>query len=236
MKLITTSDGSHSVYSDKFNADYHSKHGAIQESQHVFIISGLQYFFQSSPLSSIGVRGEAETLRIFEMGFGTGLNAFLTFLEMQDKNVNVEYTAVEQYPLKEEIYSSLNYTELLDAENNKSNFLEMHECEWNVFCNISTKFTIRKVNTQLQMLNHDYNYHLVFFDAFAYTAQPELWTEEIFKQLYNTMEQGGTLVTYSAKGQVRRNLQAAGFQVERIIGPPGKREMLRAIKPLSLQA
>jgi tRNA U34 5-methylaminomethyl-2-thiouridine-forming methyltransferase MnmC len=227
VKIITTSDGSHSVFSEKFNADYHSKHGAIQESQHVFIKSGLQYFLQNN---------QPETLRIFEMGFGTGLNMFLTFLEMKDSNVNVEYTSVEQFPLAEEIYTTLNYAELLVAENHKSDFLKMHQCEWNGFCTISSKFTLKKLNAQLQTLNHDNNYHLVFFDAFAHSAQPELWEAEIFISLYNTMELGGILVTYSAKGQVRRNLQAAGFQVERIQGPPGKREMLRAIKPLSLHA
>jgi tRNA U34 5-methylaminomethyl-2-thiouridine-forming methyltransferase MnmC len=227
MKLITTSDGSHSVFSEKFNADYHSKHGAIQESQHVFIKSGLQFFLQNN---------QPPMLKIFEMGFGTGLNAFLTFIEMQNSNVNIEYTTVEQYPLTEEVYTSLNYVEALGAENYKDDFLKMHECEWNGFCTISSKFALRKMNAQLQTLNHDRNYHLVFYDAFAHSAQPELWETEIFTQLYNTMEQGGILVTYSAKGQVRRNLQAAGFQVERIQGPPGKREMLRAIKPLSLQA
>ncbi len=232
MKLITTSDGSHSVFSEKFNADYHSKHGAIQESQHVFIKSGLQHFLQSSPLLWRGVRGEA--LRIFEMGFGTGLNAFLTFLELQDKNMNVEYTAVEQFPLPEEIYITFNYAELLSAEKHKNTFLKMHNCEWNAFCNISEKFALRKLNTKLESTISDTNYHLVFFDAFAHTAQPELWTEEIFTGLFDAMEEGGILVTYSAKGQVRRNMQAAGFQVEQIQGPPGKREMLRAIKALSL--
>ncbi|MGE0637623.1 MAG: tRNA (5-methylaminomethyl-2-thiouridine)(34)-methyltransferase MnmD [Bacteroidia bacterium] len=227
MKLITTSDGSHSVFSEKFNADYHSKHGAIQESQHVFIKSGLQYFLQNN---------QPEALRIFEMGFGTGLNAFLTFLEIQNSVVNVEYTAVDAFPLIEEVYTSLNYAESLNAENNKSDFLKMHQCEWNNFCTISSKFALRKMNAQLQTLNHDQQYHLIFFDAFAHSAQPELWETEIFAQLFNTMKLGGVLVTYSAKGQVRRNLQAAGFQVERIQGPPGKREMLRAIKPLSLQA
>lgn len=227
MKLITTSDGSHSVFSEQFNADYHSKHGAIQESQHVFIKSGLHFLLKNN---------QPETLRIFEMGFGTGLNTFLTFLEMQNSTLKIEYTAVEAFPLAEEVYSLLNYAELLNAENHKIDFLKIHQCEWNNFCNISEKFALRKINAQLQMLNHDRNYHLVFFDAFAHSAQPELWEPEIFSQLFNTMEQGAILVTYSAKGQVRRNLQAAGFRVERIQGPPGKREMLRAIKPLSLQA
>ena len=110
----------------------------------------------------------------------------------------------------------------------------MHNCEWNAFCNISEKFALRKLNTKLESTIADTNYHLVFFDAFAHTAQPELWTKEIFTGLFDAMEEGGILVTYSAKGQVRRNMQAAGFQVERIQGPPGKREMLRAIKALSL--
>lgn len=227
MKLITTSDGSHSVFSEKFNADYHSKHGAIQESQHVFIKSGLQYYLQYN---------QPETLRIFEMGFGTGLNAFLTFLKIQNSDVNVEYTAVEAFPLVEEVYTSLNYPELLNAESSKADFLKMQECEWNGFCTMSSKFALRKINAQLQTLKHDRKYNLVFYDAFAHSAQPELWETEIFAQLFNTMDAGGILVTYSAKGQVRRNLQAAGFQVERIQGPPGKREMLRAIKPLSLHA
>lgn len=227
MKLITTSDGSHSVYSDKFNAAYHSQHGAIQESQHVFIKSGLQYFLQFN---------QPETLRIFEMGFGTGLNAFLTFLEMQDNPIPVEYTAVEQYPLPEEVYVSLNYIDLLHAEKYNAVFEKMHKCEWNGFCTITGKFALRKLNSQLQDLTHNQKYYLIFFDAFAHTAQPELWSQEIFSTLFYAMETNGVLVTYSAKGQVRRNLQAAGFKVERIQGPPGKREMLRAIKPLSLQA
>lgn len=227
MKLIITSDGSHSVFSEKFNAGYHSKHGAIQESQHVFIKSGLQYYLQIN---------QPSTLKVFEMGFGTGLNAFLTIIEMKDSNVNVEYTAVEQFPLEEEVYNSLNYAELLNTENTKTDFLKMHQCEWNNFCTISSKFALRKINAQLQMLNHDRKHNLIFYDAFAHSAQPELWETDIFSQLFNSMEQGGILVTYSAKGQVRRNLQAAGFQVERIQGPPGKREMLRAIKPLSLHA
>lgn len=225
MKLITTSDGSHSVFSEKFNADYHSKHGAIQESQHVFIKSGLLYFLQNN---------QPQKLKIFEMGFGTGLNAFLSFLQMHDSNEIVEYTAVEAFPLFEDVYTSLNYAELLDAVKHKSDFVEMHKCEWNGFCNISSKFALKKMKATLQTLNHDQKYHIVFYDAFAHSSQPELWEAEIFAQLFNTMEAGGILVTYSAKGQVRRNLQAAGFQVERIQGPPGKREMLRAIKPLSL--
>ena len=226
MKLITTSDGSHSVYSEKFNAAYHSHHGAIQESQHVFIKSGLQYFLQHN---------QTGTLRIFEMGFGTGLNAFLTFLEMQEKNILVEYTATELHPLSEDVYTLLNYVELLHAEQHKTGFLNLHKCKWNNFCDISEKFALRKLNTSLQSLIHDQKYHLVFYDAFAHSAQPELWTKEIFQGIFNEMEENGVLVTYSAKGQVRRNMQAAGFQVERIPGPPGKREMLRAIKALSLQ-
>jgi len=234
MKLITTSDGSHSVFSEKFGSAYHSTHGAIQESQHVFVKSGLQFFLQSSPLLGRGLRGEA--LRIFEMGFGTGLNAFLTFLEMQDKNKNIEYTAAEAFPLSEELYASLNYAAFIHEEKHQPDFLAMHKCEWNSFCNISPNFALKKLNTQLESMITDCKFHLVFFDAFDPVAQPELWTEDIFRKLFNAMEEGGILVTYSSKGQVRRNMTAAGFEAERIPGPLGKREILRAIKPLSLPA
>lgn len=224
MKIITTSDGSSSVYSEQFDATYHSIHGAILESQHVFIKSGLHKYLEINP---------SKKIRIFEMGFGAGLNAFLAFLETKDVGIAVEYTAIELYPLAEEIYAGLNYPELLHHEMNKVDFLKMHECEWNNFCSVSDNFRLKKMNVQLEKMVPETSYHLIFFDAFAYTAQPELWTTDIFSKLFNSMESGGVFVTYSAKGQVRRNLQAAGFSVERIPGPPRKREMLRAIKPLS---
>lgn len=221
MKLITTADGSHSVYSEKYNATYHSAHGALAESQHVFINKGLNFLLQNN---------KGEFVRIFELGFGTGLNAFLTFLEIQSLDIKVEYTAAEIFPLSSEIYPSLNYPELLGAEKYKTEFLKMHEAGWNSFCNISDKFALRKINQSVRELQHDTNYHLVYFDAFAFSAQPELWSEEIFKKVYDTMELNGILVTYSAKGQARRNMQAAGFRIEKIQGPPRKREMIRAMK------
>lgn len=227
MKIIVTADGSHSVHSEKFDATYHSSHGAIAESKHVFIKQGFLKFTETQ---------NPERINVFEMGFGTGLNAFLTLLEAKACNLKVNYTAVEEYPLPETVYSSLNYAEQLGEKDKQSIFMRMHQCDWNSFCTISPEFTLRKLNTKLENMIADTTYHLVYYDAFAFTAQPELWTEDIFSKLFAIMENGGILVTYSAKGQVRRNLEAVGFDVERVEGPPGKREMLRAIKPLSLHA
>jgi tRNA U34 5-methylaminomethyl-2-thiouridine-forming methyltransferase MnmC len=170
---------------------------------HVFIKAGLQTIQQ--PL-----------VRIFEMGFGTGLNALLT---MEHAATSVYYFSVEQFPLTGEEVAGLNYGNTL------------HQYPWNEDVKISDQFTLHKSHGSLLAISPGQTFHLIYYDAFAPTAQPELWTKEVFEKLYNLLEPGGILVTYCSKGDVRRAMLAAGFAVDKLAGPQGKREMLRAKKP-----
>lgn len=222
-KIIITEDGSHSVSIPEMNVTYHSVHGAVQESMHVFIEAGLLFgserFHRSEPFS------------ILEIGFGTGLNALLTFIEIQkEKELNIHYTAIELFPLQIEEYSQLNYCEALNETNLQEYFNTMHEGEWGTDIRISEQFILSKVNQSLPDFKPDRLFDVVYFDAFAPAVQPELWTKEVFELLYNNMSPQSILVTYCCKGDVRRAMIAAGFSVEKIPGPPHKREMLRAIK------
>lgn len=214
MQLKITDDGSSSIYLPEIDETYHSTHGAIQESEHIFIQYGLGQI-------------QKDTIHILEIGFGTGLNAFLTLLHTNKK---IHYTSLELYPLKAEIYRKLNYPEKLKA--GKEEFLQLHEAPWNLTHAINENFLLNKVETNL--LEYSYPetemYDLVYFDAFSPEKQPELWTESVFKEIYKHLNNNAALTTYCAKGQVRRNLQNAGFKVERLPGPPGKREVLRAVK------
>jgi tRNA U34 5-methylaminomethyl-2-thiouridine-forming methyltransferase MnmC len=219
-EIIVTKDGSHTVEIPEMNVTYHSHHGAIQESMHVFIEAGLQY--QLNRLELQGV-----PLRIFEMGFGTGLNAFLTAIEAVKRKINIQYTAVEMYPLTFEEANTLNYGQVLGQQ---EIFEQLHQCKWEADVAINQYFTLRKEQKDLHnFLSHE-AFHLVYFDAFAPSAQPELWTEAVFKKLFDMMTERGVLVTYCSKGSVRRAMQAAGFVVSKLAGPPGKREIVRAEK------
>lgn len=214
--LQITADGSPTIYSDEFNATYHSKHGAIQESMHVFINAGLEFYIDKT---------NANKVSIFEMGFGTGLNALLAAQYANDKQVNISYDSVELYPLSDD--------ELAPVKNEIKEellFSTIHDAAWNENAIINNKFILRKLQANLLVLKIDRQYDIVFYDAFAPTAQLELWTEEVFSKLYHHMIEGGVLVTYCSKSIVRKALIAAGFQVQKIQGPPGKREMLRAVK------
>jgi tRNA U34 5-methylaminomethyl-2-thiouridine-forming methyltransferase MnmC len=218
--IIKTGDGSDTVSIPEMNVTYHSKHGAIQESMHVFIEAGFRYLINQSPIQSIN---------IFEMGFGTGLNALLTAIEAIDKKIKVYYVGVEQFPLIEKEIKALNYTE---AFKYAELFHSTHKNNWNEDINLNEFFTLRKINENFTNYSTNQLFNLIYYDAFAPKAQPELWTEHVFKKLYDMLLPGGILVTYCSKGVVRRAMQAAGFQVEKISGPPGKREMVRAIKSL----
>ena len=223
-EIIITADGSHSVAIPELNVSYHSKHGAIQESKHVFIEAGFRY--------CSGSLDRPDPVRIFEMGFGTGLNAFLTAIEAGEKRIKVYYEAVEQFPLRREEITALNYTEVLPEEDL---FRQMHEGKWNEEINLNEYFTIKKINANLidyltKVPSVEEGFNIIYYDAFAPTAQPELWTENTFKHLYSMLLPGGILVTYCSKGSVRRAMKAAGFSIEKIPGPPGKREMMRVIK------
>lgn len=221
-EIIQTGDGSHTISIPEMNVTYHSKHGAIQESMHVFIEAGFRY--QSGRNPERQPKGRPDLIRIFEMGFGSGLNTFLTAIEAANKKVNVFYVAVEQFPLSTEETLSLNYSETLG---HKEWFDALHESKWNEDKIINKYFTLRKEQADIISYSTDELFNIIYYDAFAPVAQPELWTEEIFKKLYSMLLPGGILVTYCSKGDVRRAMQSAGFVVEKIPGPPGKREMVR---------
>lgn len=220
-KIIKTGDGSKTIQLSEWDEQYHSKHGAIQEAKHVFIKMGLDYWRDNF---------NEDKLAILEIGFGTGLNAFITFLEAEKHQLSINYTGVEAYPVAKNEVDALNYPELLSAENNAPIFQKMHETPWNNLERISKNFNLTKQQKRFEEIDDMARYDLVYFDAFGARVQPELWTEEIFAAMYQAMHKEAVLVTYAAKGSVRRALQKTGFTVERLQGPPGKREMLRALK------
>lgn len=216
-KIITTADGSKTIQIEDWNEQYHSVHGAIQEAMHVFILHGLFCFLDShKPIS------------ILEIGFGTGLNAFITLLESEKSNLHINYTGVEAYPVTQEEVDALNYTEQLKTNNTL--FSKLHQYDWEVLHHITPKFSLTKQQKFFKEIDAVAEYDLIYFDAFGARVQPELWTEDIFELMYKALKTKGVLVTYSAKGSVRRAMQAVGFSVEKLPGPPGKREMLRATK------
>ena len=216
-KIITTGDGSKTIQIEDWNEQYHSKHGAIQEAYHVFIAHGLSLFSDRS-------------ISILEMGLGTGLNAFITFLEVKKRNISATYTGVEAYPISVAEMEQLNYVSELSAESHADTFLLLHQTPWEKVVALAEHFTLLKQNKHFSEVEDIDRYDLIYFDAFGARVQPELWTEAIFLKMYQALKKRGILVTYAAKGSVRRAMQAVGFTVERLPGPPGKREMLRAIK------
>jgi len=171
-----------------------------------------------------------EKVHILEIGFGTGLNAFITFLEYQKQELDINYTGIEAYPISSEEIQQLNYVQELNAANNKPVFDTMHSCNWEMETAINSSFSLLKQQKLFKEIDNKDCYNLIYFDAFGARVQPELWTEDIFKIMFESLKENGVLVTYSAKGSVRRAMQAVGFEVERLPGPPGKREMLRAVK------
>ncbi|GET27920.1 tRNA (5-methylaminomethyl-2-thiouridine)(34)-methyltransferase MnmD [Prolixibacter sp. SD074] len=218
-QILTTEDGSHTLYVPEMDEHYHSIHGARQESMHVFIEAGLN----AHP---------GKELTIFEVGFGTGLNAFLTALESKHQQRKITYHTIEKFPLREEEWKSLNPEKDTDNEDSQL-FTHLHNCQWEKINHIDDKFQLQKIEGDLTNFNFQAlpPFDLVYFDAFAPDKQPQLWSPKIFAAIFNHMANDGILVTYSAKGTVRRIMQSAGFQMERIPGPPGKREMLRGRKP-----
>ena len=216
-ELIRTSDGSTSLYIPQLDETYHSVHGALQETQHVFIKNGLQLFHNQS-------------LSILEIGFGTGLNALATYKEHESLQLNIRYETVEAYPLSCDEASQMNFPQMLNAPALVPVFEQMHRCEWNKLITLSPSFSFKKRLQRFETINDTDTFNLIYFDAFGAQVQPELWQEAIFQQMYAALKQGGYLVTYAAKGSVRRAMQTCGFTVERLPGPPMKREMLRAHK------
>jgi tRNA U34 5-methylaminomethyl-2-thiouridine-forming methyltransferase MnmC len=216
-EIILTQDGSNSLFVPELKEQYHSRFGAITESRHIYIRLGL-YACHSN------------TITIFELGFGTGLNAFLSLAESERSGLKLKYDAIELYPLPMSIISQLNYAS--EIKSSASNlFLKLHEAEWEKEIELSPKFSIRKMHQDFCTYSFEQKYDLFYFDAFAPTVQPELWKQEIFNKISEAMNPGAILVTYSAKGEIRRRLISAGLEVSRLPGPPGKREIIQAHKP-----
>jgi tRNA U34 5-methylaminomethyl-2-thiouridine-forming methyltransferase MnmC len=215
-ELRTTADGSQTIFVPQWDEHYHSIHGAIQESRHVFINNGLIPFLSES------------VVRILEIGFGTGLNALLT-AEYATQGRSIYYEALEAYPIEDTLWQSLNYHEIANSE---LNLPILHRANWEISEEVLPNFTLKKRSGFLETITFEESFFdLIYFDAFAPGAQPELWTPFIFTKMYQALKPGGHLVTYCAKGSVKRAMKEVGFQVLALPGPPRKREMTKAVKP-----
>lgn len=216
--LLITSDGSHTLHLSELNESYHSVHGAVTESKHVFLRNGFQFCPEKSPT-------------ILEVGFGTGLNCLLTALEAAETKRKTIYYSIEKFPLEKQLVQQLNYPEIISGES-LALFSRIHACEWNSLVPVSEYFFLRKIHADL--LDFDWStlpaLNLVYFDAFGPDKQPEMWSPAILREICGKIAPGGVFVTYSAKGVVRRTLEDCSLEMQRIQGPPGKKEMLRGIK------
>ena len=215
--IIQTRDGSTTIQIEEWDECYHSRFGAIQEAQHVFIKNGLSLFENSS-------------ISILEIGFGTGLNAFITFLESKKLNQIIEYTGVEAYPVSPEEVQLMNYVPELNAEKESAVFVKMHECNWEEPIAMREDFVFTKRKQFFAAIDDVETFDLIYFDAFGFDVQPELWSTAIFQKMHDALKPKGVLVTYAARGVVKRSMKEVGFTVEKLEGPPGKREMFRARK------
>lgn len=216
-EILITSDGSTTINLPELNEQYHSKNGSINESYHVFINSGLRQV-------------ASNVVSILEIGFGTGLNCFITYLEAEKE---IHYVGVEAYPVTSEEVEKMNFISVLNADKDKASFEKIHNIPWEEKHQISNNFSLTKRKQFFEDIEDKNAFNLIYFDAFGARVQPQLWTVEIFRKMFDSLKENGILVTYSAKGSVRRAMQEVGFTVERLPGPPGKREMLRAIKPVT---
>lgn len=214
-EILITKDGSPTIEIAEMNVTYHSIHGAVQESSHIFIQTGLL------PLIELK---QFEIINIFEMGLGTGLNAMLTYEAANKFQQKIKYNAIELFPLQEKEYTLLNYA-------GKEIILQLHQSKWDTDIVFNRYFSFHKTNQSLLGFSTDSPFNLIYYDAFAPAAQPELWTEAVFSQLYSWLVPNAVLVTYCSKSTVQKTMKAAGFTIEKIPGPPGKREIIRATKP-----
>lgn len=220
-QFLITEDGSHTLFIPELNETYHSIHGAIQESNHVFIKSGLEYYFKKQKTNEI---------MIFEVGFGTGLNALLSAIFAEKHKFNLVYETIEAYPLVSSEVEKLNYPHQLEHFESVELFNKIHKADWNSIVSISPFFQLNKTKSLLQ--NHQFiqEFDLCFFDAFAPSKQPEMWERGILELIYNGLTTEGVFVTYCAKGQLKRDLKNIGFEIDVLPGPPGKLQMLRGTK------
>ncbi|WP_162127849.1 tRNA (5-methylaminomethyl-2-thiouridine)(34)-methyltransferase MnmD [Flavobacterium phycosphaerae] len=218
-EIITTDDGSTTIHLPEWNESYHSKHGAIQEAYHVFIKNGFS-LFGGRPIS------------ILEIGFGTGLNCFITYLEAKKKNQTIDYVGVEAYPIPMEEALQMNYAHTIEADESAV-FEQIHQHHWEEKNTISQDFTLTKRKQFFQDINDENAFDLIYFDAFGFRVQPELWSEAIFAQMFRALKSNGVLVTYACRTSIKNAMLSAGFSVEKLPGAPGKREMLRATKAVA---
>lgn len=216
-EIIITSDGSTSIHLPEWEESYHSKHGAIQEAQHVFIKNGLSLC-------------KGQSVSVLEIGFGTGLNAYITFLESQKSNQQIDYVGVEGFPISSEEVLQMNYVNQLNANQFESEFKIMHASDWEKNVTISETFRLTKRKQLFNEVNDKNQFDIIYFDVFGYRVQPELWSVEIFTKMFEALKTGGILVTYACRGPIKNAMKKAGFQIEKLAGPPGKREMLRGWK------
>lgn len=216
-EIIHTQDGSTTIHIKDWNECYHSKHGAIQEAKHVFIKNGLALF-------------PNQNISILEIGFGTGLNTFITYLEAKGLGQTIDYVGVEAYPVSELEIQSMNYLEELDALDSKDVFVKIHSTNWGDKNNLTETFSLTKRKQFFEDIDDVEQFDLIYFDAFGYRVQPELWSTSIFEKMYKALKPNSILVTYAARGVVKRSMIEVGFTVEKLAGPPGKREMFRARK------
>lgn len=216
-EIIQTLDGSTTIHLTDWDECYHSKHGAIQEAQHVFIKNGLALF-------------PDQKIALLEIGFGTGLNAFITVLESEKRNQIIDYVGVEAYPVAAEEVLQMNYVAELNANDQLEIFQKMHESNWEEKTVLTSHFTLTKRKQFFENIDDEDCFDLIYFDAFGYRVQPELWSTAVFEKMYKALKVGGVLVTYAARGVVKRSMIEVGFTVEKLAGPPGKREMFRAFK------
>ena len=220
LQLVTTKDGSQTILNEVLGSTYHSRHGALTESKHVFIDKGLRKLLE----------GQMTHITLLEMGFGTGLNALLTWKEAKELGLNIDYHGLELFPVPEKVWSEYVLPEELKPI--QAGFEKIHQANWNIAVRLDEHFQLIKHEVSLLDFQTEKKFNLVYFDAFEPETQPELWTEQVFRKLFEMMEFGGVLTTYCCKGYVRRNMIAAGFMVEKVPGPPGKREMIVAQRPL----
>jgi tRNA U34 5-methylaminomethyl-2-thiouridine-forming methyltransferase MnmC len=219
ISLILSRDGSHTLFDPVLNETYHSKHGALQESIHVYIENGLIIF------------KELEKVKVLEVGFGTGLNALLTWNKAEALKLKVEYHTLEPFPISEEITSQLNYPSLLEDPTSVERFNQLHACAWEEEIELSDYFTIHKYKSTLEEKILPENiFNVCYFDAFAPNHQDDIWSEFNFKKIHDSLKDGGILTTYCAQAIFKRTLRASGFRVEKRQGPKWKKEMTWGVK------
>lgn len=219
-RLLITEDGSHTIYLPELKETYHSTHGAIRESEYVFIRQGLKH----------ALREGKKTIEIFELGFGTGLNALLSWIYAERNQISINYHSIEAFPLTREDIEVLNYASLLDAADATDKFVKIHQCDWNEVVELSPYFQLNKIEKLMEDFHTEMQFDVCYFDAFAPSKQAEMWEIAILEKVKNMLVPQGILVTYCAKGQLKRDLKSLAFEVESLPGPPGKKEMVRAVR------